>query len=72
MRLLLTALLAAIAQSFVTISQSRFGAQLHHIKDLMHVADNHTDGPIPWKWPSGHVPDQRAATHASRARARLR
>ena len=44
-----------LVSGWVTISQSRFGAQLEDIRLLMHIPDNHTAG---WQWPLHGVPDQ--------------
>ena len=58
LRLPLLAVLLARCGGWVTISQSRFGAQVDTIRDLMHIPEAN----ISWHWPNRHLPDQRART----------
>ena len=56
LRTALVCALACRAAAWVTISQSRYGAQLNVIRDLMHIPENNTI----WHWPHARrVPDQR-------------
>ena len=54
MRLLVVALCCTLSDAWVTISQSRFGAQISTIRDMMHIPENGTF----WRWPNYHLPDQ--------------